>query len=115
MKTQVDEIAPDLFRLSTYIAKYDLQFNQFLVRDEEPLLFHTGMQGMFDLVRKSNYLASIPASLLPNALAMGLAELPVKGALWQATLGIAYRKAAHPSAPLAAFIGACRKFRLPTS
>lgn len=50
MKTQVDEIAPDLFRISTYIAKFDLQFNQFLVRDDEPLLFHTGMLGMFDLV-----------------------------------------------------------------
>lgn len=50
MKTQVDEIAPDLFRISTHIAKFDLQFNQFLVRDEEPLLFHTGMKGMFDLV-----------------------------------------------------------------
>ncbi|MDE3115564.1 MAG: LysR family transcriptional regulator [Pseudomonadota bacterium] len=68
---------------------------------------------MFDLVRKSNYLASIPSSLLPNALAMGLAELPVKGALWRAALGIAYRKTAHPSAPLAAFISACRKIQLP--
>ena len=53
MKTRVDEIAPDLFRISTYIAKYDLQFNQFLVRDDEPLLFHTGMQGMFELVREA--------------------------------------------------------------
>lgn len=63
---------------------------------------------MFDLVRKSNYLASIPSSLLPNALAMGLARLAVKGALWQATLGIAYRKSADSSAPLQAFINACR-------
>jgi flavorubredoxin len=50
MNTQVDEIAPDLFRISTYISKFDLQFNQFLVRDDEPLLFHTGMKGMFDQV-----------------------------------------------------------------
>ena len=64
---------------------------------------------MFDLVRKSNYLASIPVSLRPNALARGLAELPVKGALWQATLGIAYRNSAALSAPLQAFIGACRE------
>ena len=63
MKTQVDEIAPDLFRISTYIAKYDLQFNQFLVRDEEPLLFHTGMQGMFDLVRKAVERILDPATL----------------------------------------------------
>jgi flavorubredoxin len=52
MKTQVHEIAPDLFRISTYISKFDLQFNQFLVRDDQPLLFHTGMKGMFDLIRE---------------------------------------------------------------
>ena len=27
--------------------------NQFLVRDDEPLLFHTGMKGMFSLVQKA--------------------------------------------------------------
>ncbi len=51
METRVDEIAPDLYRLSTYIAKIDLQFNQFLVRDDEPLLYHTGLRGMFPEVR----------------------------------------------------------------
>ncbi len=64
---------------------------------------------MFDLLGKSNYLASIPASLRPNALDRGLAELSVRAALWQATLGIAYRNSAAPSAPLQAFIGACRE------
>ncbi len=63
MKTQVDEIAPDLFRISTYIAKIDLQFNQFLVRDEEPLLYHTGMRGMFDLVHKAVAKVVDPAKL----------------------------------------------------
>lgn len=63
MKTQVDEIAPDLFRISTYIAKYDLQFNQFLVRDDEPLLFHTGMQSMFELVRAAVAKIIDPATL----------------------------------------------------
>jgi flavorubredoxin len=53
VKTHVDEIAPDLFRISTYIPAAALQFNQFLVRDDEPLLFHTGMRGMFSLVRKA--------------------------------------------------------------
>ncbi|MCM3904316.1 MAG: hypothetical protein ND866_21690 [Pyrinomonadaceae bacterium] len=47
----VTEIAPDLYRISTYIPEIDLQFNQFLVKDDEPLLFHTGMKGMFPLVR----------------------------------------------------------------
>ena len=31
---------------------FDLQFNHFLVRDDEPLLFHTGMRGMFPAVRE---------------------------------------------------------------
>jgi len=51
MKTRIDAIAPDLYRLSTYIAKIDLQFNQFLLVDDEPLLYHTGMRGMLPQVR----------------------------------------------------------------
>ena len=49
--TKIDEIAPDVFRLSTYVAPIELQFNQFLVRDDEPLLYHTGMKGLFPAVR----------------------------------------------------------------
>lgn len=48
----VEEIAPDLYRISTYIPDFNLQFNQFLVKDEEPLLFHTGMRGLFPVVRE---------------------------------------------------------------
>ncbi len=47
----ITEIAPDVFRLSLYIPEANLQFNQFLVRDEEPLLFHTGMRAIFPTVR----------------------------------------------------------------
>jgi flavorubredoxin len=47
----IEEIAPDLFRISTYVPEINLQFNQFLMRDDEPLLFHTGMRGMFPVVR----------------------------------------------------------------
>lgn len=49
--TDVTEVAPDLFRLCTWIPEADLQFCQFLVRDDEPLLYHTGMRGLFPLVR----------------------------------------------------------------
>jgi flavorubredoxin len=42
----VSEIAADLFRLSIYVPDLDLQFNHFLVRDEQPLLFHAGLKGM---------------------------------------------------------------------
>ena len=47
----VTEIAPDVFRISTYVPEIDMQFNQFLVRDDEPLLFHAGHRAMFPLVR----------------------------------------------------------------
>lgn len=49
--TSIHEVAPDVFRISTFIPDFDLQFNQFLVRDEAPLLFHTGMRSLFPVVR----------------------------------------------------------------
>ena len=49
--TQINEVAPDLYRISTFIPEINLQFNQFLVRDEQPLLYHTGMKGLFPIVR----------------------------------------------------------------
>jgi flavorubredoxin len=49
--TTINEIAPDLFRLSIYVPDFDMQFNHFLVRDEEPLLFHTGLKAMFPELR----------------------------------------------------------------
>ncbi|HUX63751.1 MBL fold metallo-hydrolase [Sulfuricella sp.] len=45
------EIAPDIYRISIYVQEFGLQFNQFLVKDEEPLLCHTGMAHMFTEVR----------------------------------------------------------------
>ena len=51
--TTIDEIAPDLFRLSIYVPEFDMQFNHFLVRDEEPLLFHAGFKGMFPALREA--------------------------------------------------------------
>jgi flavorubredoxin len=51
--TTVDEIAPDLFRLSIYVPELDMQFCHFLVRDEEPLLFHAGYRRMFTALREA--------------------------------------------------------------
>jgi len=50
---KVTEIAPDVYRISIYAAAGDLQFNHFLIRDAEPLLFHTGLRGMFPEVREA--------------------------------------------------------------
>jgi flavorubredoxin len=59
----VTEIAPDVFRLSLYIPEANLLFNQFLVRDEEPLLFHTGMRAIFPQVRDAVAELIDPATL----------------------------------------------------
>ena len=50
--SQIDEVAPDVYRISTFVPPVNLQFNQFLIKDDEPLLFHTGMNGLFPSVRK---------------------------------------------------------------
>src|SRR4029077_18973484 len=51
--TTVDEVAPDVFRIATYVPEADLQFGQFLVRDDEPLLFETGLRALFPAVREA--------------------------------------------------------------
>jgi flavorubredoxin len=63
MTARIDEIAPDLYRICLYVQAFDLQFNHFLVRDDEPLLFHTGMRGMFPAVREAVATLIDPASL----------------------------------------------------
>lgn len=56
-ETRISEIAPDVFRLSTFVTDIappaGFTFNQFLIRAEEPLLFHTGPRRMFPLVREA--------------------------------------------------------------
>ena len=47
METKIDEIAPDVFRLSTIVpdaAPGGFGFNQFLVRDEQPFLVPPGVR-----------------------------------------------------------------------
>lgn len=61
--TNVTEIAPDVYRISSYNADFKLQFNQFLVKDDEPLLFHTGMKGEFPKVRDAVARIVAPSSV----------------------------------------------------
>jgi flavorubredoxin len=51
--TTIDEIANDVFRISVYVPDINLQFNHFLVRDDEPLLYHTGLRHMFPLISEA--------------------------------------------------------------
>lgn len=59
----ISEIAPDLFRISVFAPQINLQFNHFLIRDEEPLLFHTGLRGMFPMVKEDLTKLIDPAKL----------------------------------------------------
>ena len=48
--TTIDEIEDGIYRISVPVPEANFAFNQFLVVDEEPLLFHTGLKGHFPLV-----------------------------------------------------------------
>ena len=63
--TNVHEIAAGIYRISTpvQIPGGGFSFNQYLVVDDEPLLFHTGLRKMFPLVKEAVE-SVIPASSL---------------------------------------------------
>ena len=50
METRINEVASRIYRLSTFvpdIGPAGFTFNQYLIDDDEPLLFHTGPRAMF--------------------------------------------------------------------
>lgn len=56
--TRIDEISAGIYRISTPIPSNPglpggFSFNQFLIVDDEPLLFHTGLRRIFPLVREA--------------------------------------------------------------
>src|SRR5690242_10230735 len=55
--TNVYEIAERIYRINTPVAieggPGGFSFNQYLIADDEPLLFHTGLRKMFPLVREA--------------------------------------------------------------
>lgn len=53
--TNVHEIAEGIYRINTPLAVVPggFSFNQYLIDDDEPLLFHTGLRKMFPLVREA--------------------------------------------------------------
>ncbi len=63
--TRIDEVADGIYRVSTplFSADGDFSFNQYLIVDEEPLLFHTGPRKMFPFVREA-----VSAVIAPQTL-----------------------------------------------
>ncbi len=50
---QIHEIAPDVYRISLYVPEINLQFNHFLIMDNQPMLYHAGMKNMFPALREA--------------------------------------------------------------
>jgi len=61
--SNISEIAEDVYRISVFVPELNLAFNHFLVKDDEPLLFHTGFRGMFPLVKEAVARILDPAAL----------------------------------------------------
>lgn len=55
--TAIDEIAGGIYRISTpvppHIIPGGFSFNQYLIAGESPVLFHSGLRGMFPLTRQA--------------------------------------------------------------
>jgi flavorubredoxin len=63
MDTRVDEIAPNIYRFSTFRPQSGIVFNQFLIDADEPLLFHTGQKWLFPQLREAMARVMDPARL----------------------------------------------------
>jgi flavorubredoxin len=53
METRVTEIAEGIHQLTTVVPGAPVAFNQYLITGDEPILFHTGMRGLFPLVSQA--------------------------------------------------------------
>jgi flavorubredoxin len=95
---QVTEIREGVFRIATYVEPFQLQFVQFLIRDEQPLLYHTGPKAMFPAVREAVAEVLPPESI--RWIGFSHFEADECGALneWLA--------AAPEAEPVCAFVGA---------
>jgi len=51
MGTRIAEVGDGVYQVSTYLPEIDFAVNQYLLAGDEPLLFHTGMRGIFPEVR----------------------------------------------------------------
>ena len=84
--TNVHEIASGIYRINTPVRLPEglgFNFNQYLIDDEAPLLFHTGPRRMFPLVQEAvavlDDAGSLPPPIAdPNAPSRTTAIAPVR-------------------------------------
>lgn len=94
--TKVDEIARGIFRLSTFvpdISPTGFTFNQFLLVDDEPLLFHTGHRSTFTSV--SNAISRVVPVERLRWIAFGHVESDECGAMNDFLAAAPHAEVAH--------------------
>ena len=82
MNTTTHEIAADVFRFSTFVPEVSPEgftFNQFLIRADEPLLFHCGHRAMFPQISEALRRVIDPGSL--RWISFGHVEADESGAM----------------------------------
>src|SRR5580698_10388066 len=96
MDTQITEIAQRIYRFSTFvpdIGPTGFTFNQYLIDDEQPLLFHTGYRAGFPL------LAGAIARIIPldrlRWITFGHVEADECGAMNQLLAAAPHAQVAH--------------------
>jgi flavorubredoxin len=80
--TNVHEVADGIYRINTPVViegAGGFSFNQYLIVDDEPLLFHTGPRKMFPLVREA--VASVLPVERPRYIALSHVEADECGSL----------------------------------
>jgi DNA-binding transcriptional LysR family regulator len=68
----------------------------------------TSISAALNLLREDDFILSIPTMMLPYAELFGLRKLAVRGTLWNAPAGIAYRATMSPAPAVSAFCALVR-------
>ena len=66
--TNIEEIATGIFRINTPVAlpgNQKFNFNQYLIVDDAPMLFHTGLRKLFPLVSEAISAVDSPQTKAP--------------------------------------------------
>ena len=107
METRIDEIADGIYRLSSWVAAINppagFTFNQFLIKADQPMLFHLGHRHMFPAI------AAAAAKLVPlerlRFLAYSHAEADECGALNEWLAAAPQASVAHGAVGCAIWLG----------
>ncbi len=73
---EIYEVADDIFRIASFDPSYPVTVTQFLIRDENPLLFHTGPKSWF-----SDTLDAVKRIVEPSKLRY----IRLAGRIWRVT------------------------------